>query len=201
EEGLEAARLQANVEPPYRRQLDAYICLNRLPEAKQLAQKLRPRGLDGARIHQRFLEMAYVEDDQAAIASEIQWFAGKPEEYISFGLQAANRNLHGRRRESHKLYQRAAETALRLGLRDAAAEFDEADARADALSGNCQPARRLGRPALALAMCGETAQAEKLAAETSKLFPNGTIWNAVQLPEIRAAISLRRDQPAESVER
>src|SRR5207247_6445063 len=39
-EGLEAARLQANVEPPYRRQLDAYICLDRLPEARQLAQKL-----------------------------------------------------------------------------------------------------------------------------------------------------------------
>ena len=67
-------------------------------------------------------------------------------------------------------------------------------------SGNCQTARRLGRPALALAMCGDAAQAEKLAAETSKLFPNGTIWNAVQLPEIRAAIALKRDQPAKSVE-
>ena len=195
-EGLEAARLQANVEPPYRRQLDAYICLDRLPEARQLAQKLRAQGLDGARIHQRFLEMAYVEDDQAAIAREIQWFAGKPEEYLSFGLQAAYRNVHGQRRESHKLYQRAAETALRRGLRNAASEFEEADARADALSGNCQTVRRLGRPALALALCGDAAQAEKLAAETSKLFPNGTIWNAVQLPEIRAAIALNRDQPA-----
>ena len=199
-EGLEAARLQANAEPPYRRQLDAYICLDRLPEARQLAQKLRAQGLGGARIHQRFLEMAYVEGDQAAIAREIQWFAGKPEEYLSFGLQAANRNVHGQRRESHKLYQRAAETALRRGLRDAASEFEEADARADALSGNCQTVRRLGRPALALAMCGDAAQAEKLAAETSKLFPNGTIWNAVQLPEIRAAIALKRDQPAKSVE-
>ena len=134
-EGLEAARLQPNVEPPYRRQLDAYICLDRLPEARQLAEKLRAQGLDGARIHQRFLEMAYVEDDQAAIAREIQWFAGKPEEYLSFGLQAANRNVHGQRRESHKLYQRAAETALRRGLRNAASEFEEADARADALVG------------------------------------------------------------------
>ena len=141
--------------------------------------------------------MAYIEDDQAAIAREIQWFAGKPEEYLSFGLQAANRNVHGQRRESHKLYQRAAETALRRGLRNAASEFEEADARADALSGNCQTARRLGRPALALALCGDAAQAEKLAAETSKLFPNGTIWNAVQLPEIRAAIALNRDQPAQ----
>jgi tetratricopeptide (TPR) repeat protein len=199
-EGLEATRLEPSVEPPYRRQLDAYICLDRVPEAKQLAQKVRALRLDGVRIHQRFLEMAYVQDDQAAIAGEIQWFAGKPGEFLSFGLQAAKRNVHGQRRESQRLYQRAAEAARRAGFRDAASEFEEADARAGALSGNCQTARRLGRPALALAMCGDAAQAEKLAAETSKLFPNGTIWNAVQLPEIRAAIALNGDQPARSVE-
>jgi len=199
-EGLEGTRVQPNIEPPYRRQLDAYICLDRLPEARQLAEKLRAQGLDGVRIHQRFLEMAYVEQDQAAISREIQWFAGKPEEFLSFGLQAANRNVHGQRRESHKLYQRAAETALRLGLRDAASDFDEADARADALSGNCQTARRMGRPALALAICGDAAPAEQLSEETSKLFPNGTIWTAVQLPEIRAAIALNRNQPDRSVE-
>jgi len=199
-EGREAAVLQANVELPYRRQLDAYICLDRLAEAKQLAEKLRAQGLGGARIHQRFLEMAYVEGDDAAAAREIQWFAGKPVEYLSLGLQAANKNALGQRRESSKLYQRAAEVALRQGLRNAAAEFEEADARADALSGNCQTARRLGRPALALAMCGDAAQAEKLAGETSQLFPNGTLWNAVQLPAIRAAIALKRDQPAKAVE-
>jgi eukaryotic-like serine/threonine-protein kinase len=199
-EGLEATALEASVEPPYRRQLDAYICLDRLAEAKQLAEKLRAQGLGGARIHQRFLEIAYVEGDQAAAAREIQWFAGKPVEYLSFGLQAANRNVLGQRREASELYQRAAESALRQGLRNAAAEFEEADARADALSGNCQTVRRLGRPALALALCGDAAQAEKLAGETSKLFPNGTLWNAVQLPEIRAAIALQRDQPAQAVE-
>jgi len=199
-EGQEATGLQANVEPPYRRQLDAYMCLDRLAEAKQLAEKLRAQGLGGARIHQRFLEIAYVEGDDAAAAREIQWFAGKPVEYLSFGLQAANQNALGQRRESSKLYQRAAETALRHGLRNAAAEFEEADARADALSGNCQTVRRLGCPASALAMCGDAAQAEKLAGETSKLFPNGTLWNAVQLPAIRAVIALKRDQPAKAVE-
>ncbi len=199
-EGQEATALEASVEPPYRRQLDAYICLDRLAEAKQLAEKLRAQGLGGARIHQRFLEMAYVQDDDAAAALEIQWFAGKPVEYISLGLQAAHRNVLGQRSEASKLYQRAAQTALRQGLRNAAAEFEEADARADALTGNCQTVRRLGRPALALALCGEAAQAEKLAAETSKLFPNGTIWNAVQLPETRAAIALKEDQPAKAVE-
>jgi eukaryotic-like serine/threonine-protein kinase len=199
-EGQEATTLQANVEPPYRRQLDAYMCLDRLAEAKQLAEKLRAQGLGGARIHQRFLEIAYIEGDDAAAAREMQWFAGTPAEYLSFGLQAANQNAVGHRRESSKLYQRAAETALRHGLRNVAAEFEEANARADALSGNCQTVRRLGRPALALAMCGDAERAEKLAEETSKLFPNGTLWNAVQLPAIRAAIALKRDQPAKAVE-
>ena len=204
EEGLKvgqtAVQLQPNAEPSYRRLLDAYMCLERLDEAKKVAESVRVQGIDGARIHQRFLEMAYIEDDQAAVVRETQWYAGKPEEYLSFGLQAANRNVLGQRLASSKLYKQAAETALRRGLRGVAAGFEEADARADALSGDCRSARRLGRPALALAMCGDTAQAEKVAGETSKRFPNGTLWNAVQLPGIRAAIELQRDQPAKAVE-
>jgi tetratricopeptide (TPR) repeat protein len=53
---------------------------------------------------------------------------------------------------------------------------------------------------LALAICGNTGQAERLAAEASETFPNGTVWNAVQLPEIRALIALTHNQPAKSVE-
>jgi tetratricopeptide (TPR) repeat protein len=199
-EGEAAAELQPEAEPPYRRQLDAFMTLDRLDEARRLAERLRTKGIGGARIHQRFLEMAYIEGDQAAVARETQWYAGKPEEYLSFGLQAANLNVRGQRRESSKLYKRAAETARRRGLESVAAGFDEADARADALSGNCGTVHRLGRPALALAMCGESVAAEKLVAETSKRFPNGTLWNAVGLPEIRAAIELHLDHPAKAVE-
>jgi tRNA A-37 threonylcarbamoyl transferase component Bud32 len=199
-EGLEAGRLQPDVEPPYRRLLDAYMGLNRFAEAGHLRGKLRQLGLGGARIQQRFLELAYADGDGPEIDREIQWFAGKPEQYLSLGLQAADRNVHGRRRESHELFRRAADTALRLGLKDVASDFDDADAQADALSGNCQTARRLRHPALALAICGDALEAEKLAVETSKLFPDGTIWNAVQLPEVRAAIALKRDEPSKTVE-
>jgi tetratricopeptide (TPR) repeat protein len=199
-EGLEAARLQPDVEPPYRRLLDSYMCLNRPAEARQVREKLRQLGLGGARIHQRFLELAYVDGDAAEIGRETQWFAGKPEEYLSLGLQAASRNVLGQRIESRKLFQRAAERARRAGLQNAAAEFEEADAQDDAYSGNCQTARRLGRPALALAICGDAAEAEKLAAAASKLSPNDTRWNNVHLPEIDAAIALERGQPAKSVD-
>lgn len=199
-EGFEAARLQPDVEPPYRRQLDGFICLDRLAEAHQAAAKIRKLGIDGARIHQRLLELAYVENDQAAIAGEVQWFAGKPEEYLSLGLQAADRNVHGQRRASHELYHRAADAAMRLRLSNVASDLDEADARADALAGRCQTARKVGRPALALAMCGETAEAEKLAAETSRLYPNGTIWNAVHLPEIQAMIAIQRGESFQAID-
>jgi tetratricopeptide (TPR) repeat protein len=53
---------------------------------------------------------------------------------------------------------------------------------------------------LALAICGEAAPAEKLATANSRLFPSGTIWNAVQLPAIQAAIALNRNRPEEGVE-
>ncbi|HEV2274488.1 MAG TPA: hypothetical protein VGR96_09995, partial [Acidobacteriaceae bacterium] len=194
-EGRESARLDPQMEPPWRRQLDALMCLDRLPEAEAVAAKVRALGIDGSRIHQRFLELAYLQDDHPSIAREMQWFSGKREEYLSLGLQAAYLNMHGQRRESREQYQRAAEAAKRQGLRYVADDFEGADARADALAGNCQSARRLGRPALALAMCGETAEAEKLAAETSKLSPSGTIWNAVLLPEIKAMI-----EPAKGIE-
>ena len=199
-EGLESARLQPDVEPPYRRELDAYMCLDRLPEAEAVVAKVRTLGIDGSRIHQRFLELAYLENDQTAIAREIRWFTGKPEEYLSFGLQAANLNMHGQRRASHEQYEFAADTARRQGLEYVADEFEEADARADALSGRCGAARRLGRPALALAICGDATDAEKLAAQTSRRYPNGTIWNAVQLPEIEAALALDRNEPAKGIE-
>lgn len=199
-ESLEAIRLQPDIEAPYRRALDAFMCLDRLKEADQIAAAIRARNIGGVRIHQRYLELAYLENDQTAFRREIQWYAGKPEEYLSFGLQAAMRNVEGRRHASHQLYQEAADRARHEGLGYVADEFEEADARADALSGKCETVHRLGRPGLALAMCGETQRAEKLAAETSKRFPHGTIWNAIQLPEIETEIALQGNDAGRGVD-
>jgi serine/threonine protein kinase/tetratricopeptide (TPR) repeat protein len=199
-EGQEALRLGPSVEQPYRRLLDAYMRLDRFADAKEIEKKARAQGIDGANVHRRVLEIAFIEGDSAAAEKEIQWFAGRPEEYFSFGLQARQADSLGQRRKAKDLYRRASDTALRRALSGIASDFSESDALAGALTGDCQTARRLGRPPLALALCGDIAQAEKIAADTSKLFPNGTLWNAVQLPEIRAAIELRHDQPAKVVE-
>ena len=49
-------------------------------------------------------------------------------------------------------------------------------------------------------MCGKLAEAEKFIAENSDLFPTGTLWNAVRLPEIRAAIEIQCDRPNKAIE-
>jgi predicted Zn-dependent protease len=200
EESQEAVRLEERVEPAHRNLARAYIALDRLDEAKAALARARALHFDGSRLHQRVLEIAFLEGDQTTVASETQWYRGKPEEYISFGLQAANADLAGRRGEAATLYGRAADAALRLNLRDAAAEYEDSNALANALWGNCAAVRRRGRPALALALCGDAAGAAKLAGEMSRSAPNGTLWNAVQLPAIRAAVELKRGQPAKSIE-
>jgi Flp pilus assembly protein TadD len=199
--GLSAIRNDPRVEPPYRNLATAYIGLNRLEDAKDILAQARTQHLDGSRLHQRVLEIAYAEGDQAVAEREVQWYAGRPDEYIGLALRAANADATGRREDARKLYRRAAAMALQRGLRDGALELEDADARAEALYGNCQSVRRARRPPLALALCGETAAAERLVAEASKLVPNGMLWNAVHRPAITAASEFRRGDFGGAIQR
>ena len=54
--------------------------------------------------------------------------------------------------------------------------------------------------ALALARAGDTAGAEKLAAELDKTFPLDTLVQRYWLPTIRAAVALQRKDPNRAVE-
>ena len=69
------------------------------------------------------------------------------------------------------------------------------------MTGDCRRTRKLGRPPLALALCGEPVEAEDLAAKTTKAQPADTIWNAVRLPEIQAVAALDRNDAAGAIDR
>ncbi len=200
EEGREAVRLAPRLEPAYRNLASAYIYLDRFDEAKAVLDRARGQQLDGARLHQRLLEVAQIQNDRAAVERETRWYAGKAEEYLSFALQAINADAMGQRRKARDLYRRAAGGARRRGLPDAAADFETADALADAWMGNCSTVTHAdGSPAVALALCGSAGRAEKLASEMSARLPAGTLWNSVQLPAVRAAVELGRHQPAKAI--
>jgi len=51
-----------------------------------------------------------------------------------------------------------------------------------------------------LALCGDAAEAQKLAGEARNIYPEGTFVNGVQVPIIMAAIALKANQPQKAVE-
>ena len=59
---------------------------------------------------------------------------------------------------------------------------------------------RAAMAALALARAGDTAAAEKLAAELDKTFPLDTLVQRYWLPTIRAGVALERQDPNRAIE-
>jgi hypothetical protein len=108
--------------------------------------------------------IAYLQDDQTAQQREIQWFAGKREEYLSLSVQAQNALVHGQRSLAKDLNRRAAEVGRLAG------DPSAPPARPtfmDAQAGDCAVARR-GK--FATPVCPEPA-AVRIAKEKAAKFP------------------------------
>jgi serine/threonine protein kinase/tetratricopeptide (TPR) repeat protein len=177
----------------------AYIGLDRFDEAKAVVGKGISQGLVSADLHGLALTIGYLQGDQTAQDREIQWFAGKPEEYVGLSLQADEAKMRGQRTVEAELRRRGADSARRGSALAAAAQLGAPDVLSEALLGNCGPARAGNNP-LALALCGDAAQAQAIADAATKQQALSTAWNAVQLPIVRAAMELKRDQPAKTIE-
>jgi tRNA A-37 threonylcarbamoyl transferase component Bud32/Flp pilus assembly protein TadD len=210
----EAVRVEPRFAYAYSNQVMAYSYLDRFDEAKAVAERFFAQKLDSPAIHQNLLRLAYLQGIREEAERHIQWLAGKPEEYTSFNVQATNAAALGQLRRAGELLGRATEMARRRSLPETAARFQAQEALGEALVGSCEAARSKARAAilpeqapadtltatLPLALCGDAAAAQRAAEETTKRYPVHTIWNAVQLPSIRAAIELSRNQPEQAVE-
>ncbi len=190
----------------------AFVTLNRHHEAKVIAEKARSQGIDSADLHYNLFCAALAERDLAAAARELQWFAGKPEEYQMFSLLALQDELAGQLRNAREHRLRAVELAQRRKLPGLAASITAAAAWTQALTGNCGEARALARAAVAmhpdarmtaadtLALCGDTVFPKEVAAELKQERPLDTILSAVSIPRIHVAMELARKQPAKALE-
>jgi hypothetical protein len=91
----------------------------------------------------------------------------------------------------------AAEAALRSALFGRCAQAKAAVTQALTLEHSRLAA---ARAVLALALCGETSQAQRLIDELVKDYPRDTRVNGIWAPAIRAAIELRRGNPQQAVD-
>jgi DNA-binding winged helix-turn-helix (wHTH) protein/tetratricopeptide (TPR) repeat protein len=192
----------------------AYLRLNRLAEAQSAGQQALSRGLDSS--HLRFLlyQIAFLENNQAEMARQVAWAAGKPgAEDLLLGTEAATAAFFGRVDESRELFSRAAAAALRADRQEEAAIYEAQAGLSEAFFGNFSEARRRIESARSLcdsrdlryavaltyAMMGDTVHAEALTNDLVKSFPDDTIVHFNYEPALEARAALNQRDPAKAI--
>jgi len=135
-------------------------------------------------------------------------------EDVLLEAQANTETWHGRWKDALQLTRRAMSSAGQNDARETAAGYEARMALGEVESGMREQARSdayaaiklasnrdvLERAALALALAGDTAAAEKLAAELDRTFPLDTLVQRYWLPAIGAAVALQRKDPGKAIE-
>jgi len=214
EDAREALRLEPNNATNYLNLGNAYTSLNRLDEAEALYKQAEERKLESETLLSNRYQMAFVKGDTAQMTQAAAAAMGKPgTEDLLLAAQADTEAWYGRLKNARELTRRAMESAQHNDSKEAAAAYQAAaalrevegnkkQALADAAAAVTLAPNRDVRAtaALALARAGDTAAAEKLAAELDKAFPLDTLVQRYWQPTIRAAIALQRKDPKRAVE-
>jgi tetratricopeptide (TPR) repeat protein len=215
EESREALRLgPANVEN-YNNTGVGCLALNHLDEVEAMFKLAEERKLENNFLLQSRYELAFVKGDAAQMAQSATAAMGKPAlEDMMLAAQADTEGWYGKLKNAHELTRRAMDSAERNDAKQGAAGYQAAGTLREVESGNHEQARAEANAAvklapnrnvramvaLALARAGDTAAAEKLAAELDKTFPLDTLVQRYWLPTIRAAVALERKDPNRAIE-
>ena len=214
-EASEAIRLNPNSALPYVNLAVAFTGLNRFDEAKKLLQQALDQKLETTNLHARLYEVSFVQGDAAAMKTQIDWAAGKADEYIAQNWQAQAAEFSGQLARANQFSDRAVELAQRKSeLKEAPAQTILQEAERNATFGSCgavsqSTAKALGlsrdrlsliSAANAFAACGQAGPAQSLIDELSKRFPTDTLLSTVSLPLIRAQLELSRGNGAQAIQ-
>ena len=183
----------------------AYIHLNRLDDARTLANEALSKNLDSSDLRVSLYQLAFLKNDLPGMAQQVSWSAGKPgKENIMLYLEAGTAAYSGKLIAARELSRQASTSAARAGEEEMAAGCESAAALWEALYGNASQARQRaagtlaqsnGRDsqfvaAFALALIGDSARAQALTDDLQNRFPQDTVVQFNYLPTLRAQVAL-----------
>jgi serine/threonine protein kinase/tetratricopeptide (TPR) repeat protein len=219
DKAAEQARKSVEVEPDgvlgYSALVGAYTALNRLDEAKNVANQAFANKLDEVGLRNAVYTIAFLQNDTAGMEKQFNWALGKPGvEDSFFSTQGETEAYLGRLAKSRELLVRAGSSARSNDLTETAALYQSFSALHDAEFGEFASAQKEADAALAIAKsvsietiaalafarAGNAARANALADQLNKDFPVNTIVQAVWLPVIHAGVEMSRNNPDKAIE-
>ncbi len=179
--------------------------LGRLNEAKATYQQAVERKIENPLLHANYYAVAFLQGDTAGMEQQVRWAAGKPgAEDMLLSFSSDTEAYYGRLARARDLTRQAVQSAKLAEEKETAAEWQINGALREAEFGNFARAQEETSAALALsttrdtrtlaalafARAGDSALAERMAAELAKEFPLDTVVNGYWLPTIRASLKL-----------
>ena len=215
EEAREGVRLNPDAGVAYTALAQSLICLGRYQEARAAIEQAVARRLDPPYSPYMLYAIAFLQDDVAAMQEQVGRVSGTPAEAGMLAMQSVTAAYAGRVRQARELTKRAIDVATARSLEDAGGLYAAGEALWEAAYGNCREAKLgaarslalsrgrypLSWSALAVAICGDSIQAGKLADEMVRRFPEDSFFKSSWLPLVHAAVSLHRGEPVLAVER
>jgi eukaryotic-like serine/threonine-protein kinase len=188
--------------------------LGKLSEAREVADAgLKTESAEAPQLRQVLIALYFLLGDSNGVQAQMNWAAGKPEEYLFMASLASVREFAGRDREARDLYRRAVDDTQQQKLPDVSASFLLQEAEGRAIAGMCEDVPALVKDALGLdkskvtirntglraALCGEAKSVLPLLEGLAKKYPNDTLTNTLFLPQTRAADDLADHRPEQAL--
>jgi eukaryotic-like serine/threonine-protein kinase len=189
--------------------------LGHLAEAENALQRAAKLKLENPAFSIQAYDLAFLKGDQVAMDREVARAKGKAEaEQDIDNEQAFVLGYFGRLQQARRMSQRASELVERSTQSESVAQHEIGAALREAFFGNVPAARRSAMAALqlskdrgveygaafALAVVGDSSQAQALANDLEKRFPEDTSVRFNYLPSLRALLALNRSEPFKAIE-
>jgi serine/threonine protein kinase len=218
ERGIQAAEHAIPLDPqvpfPYEGVALHNMMLDQLDGAADGLKRAADRKIEIPELLVDRFYLAFLKGDQAGMDREV---ARAPQEHAEDWMahnQALVLAQRGRMREARPLWERAVALAEQAGKKETAANYQAASAVCEAHFENYAAARERARAALALgrgrdivyaaafamALSGDVAESQKLAAELEKRFPEDTPVQFEYLPILHALASKANRNPQGAIE-
>jgi serine/threonine protein kinase/tetratricopeptide (TPR) repeat protein len=216
DEGLAANREVLRLDPTayaYHSVANGYLTLGRLDEAVATIQQGEANHVDPSAFRDVLYGIAFIQDNSAGMTKQLAgpWF-GPPA--LADETESNTAAYSGHLSRSRELAQRAVASAKQQGASAAMATYTVNAALREALFGNFPEAQRAigdagslasdrdleAGAAVALGLSGNVSQAQRMADDLEKRFPEATHLRFGWLPAIRGAVAIRRGNAQEAID-